>query len=634
VTARASLLGLLITPLNTYVVVSSNFAGIWYIAGVYTLFENAVAALFLLCLANLALKRFSPRHVFSRGEMLTIYLMLSFGTALVCAIWEFGANLPGVISYPFWFATNGNRWGELLWPTLPSWLTVQDDQALRDFWVGGASIYRLRALGVWLDPALWWAAIVGGIMWVCLCLNSIVRRRWEDEEKLPFPIATLPVQLADERFALLRSKLFWVGLGVAAGHTLWNGVIVRFIPNMFVIPNFFDYGPWVANHHPWEFIRYRDFTFGPWEFGLCYLMPLDMMLSLIVFDLLWMGEYVLAGYLGWAMSPSAGIPYGERQVAGAVVAIFVVTFLLDRRYLVQVLRKALGLLSVVRDESGEAFSYRTAVLGAVAGGAFLWWVFVRAGMQSWVAIVFLLVFFLVCLVLTRIRAQVGPPSHELQDIMPDTLLRTIGGDFLFTRPTLGVMALLRPYLVMQRNNPAPIQLEAMRMAADGRMERRRLAVVLAALAPIALLCLFWATLHLSYAQGMGSGKASYHFLSMPRTVTDELVGHLSYPAEPDLAGTAAIGVGFLVTLALMWLKLNIQWWPLHPIAFPIGLAWMTHSLLLAMFLTWLLKGLLLRYGGLRAHRAALPFFLGLLVGQATPYCVLRVVFMLLRVPPA
>jgi len=35
-----------------------------------------------------------------------------------------------------------------------------------------------------------------------------------------------------------------------------------------------------------------------------------------------------------------------------------------------------------------------------------------------------------------------------------------------------------------------------------------------------------------------------------------------------------------------------------------------------VFVTWVFKVLLLRYGGLRAHRRALPFFLGLLAGTA------------------
>jgi hypothetical protein len=46
----------------------------------------------------------------------------------------------------------------------------------------------------------------------------------------------------------------------------------------------------------------------------------------------------------------------------------------------------------------------------------------------------------------------------------------------------------------------------------------------------------------------------------------------------------------------------------------------------AIFGTWLFKAVLLRYGGLRAHRRALPFFLGLLAGGATVSLLERVLF--------
>jgi hypothetical protein len=51
----------------------------------------------------------------------------------------------------------------------------------------------------------------------------------------------------------------------------------------------------------------------------------------------------------------------------------------------------------------------------------------------------------------------------------------------------------------------------------------------------------------------------------------------------------------------------------------------------ALFATWLTKGLLLKYGGLRAHRTALPLFLGLLVGDATVSLLREIIFALLGI---
>ena len=56
---------------------------------------------------------------------------------------------------------------------------------------------------------------------------------------------------------------------------------------------------------------------------------------------------------------------------------------------------------------------------------------------------------------------------------------------------------------------------------------------------------------------------------------------------------------------------------MDPVAYPISTPNTIAGIAPAIFVTWLVKSLLLRYGGLRAHRTALPIFLGLLAGDAT-----------------
>jgi hypothetical protein len=104
-----------------------------------------------------------------------------------------------------------------------------------------------------------------------------------------------------------------------------------------------------------------------------------------------------------------------------------------------------------------------------------------------------------------------------------------------------------------------------------------------------------------------------------------------YPSGMDIGSSLAMVVGLVTTLALMWLKLTFQWWPLHPVAYPIATGSTIQALTLVIFTTWLLKALFLRYGGLRTHRVALPFFLGLLAGGATEALLRRVLSLLLGV---
>ena len=624
VTARGIIIGLALTPLNTFFLVHATWT-VGGFTGSESLFVNTIGVLFLLALLNQWLKRRRPAGAFTPGEMLTIYLMLGIGTGLVSSVWDLGGSLAGTITYPFWFATPENKWREMMWPNLPSWLTVQDRDVLEGFYAGRERPYRWEVLSAWATPTFWWMCIMGAVMWVCLCLNSIVRRRWADDEKLPFPMTILPVQLTEERGELFRNRLFWIAVAIAAGLGAWN-TLVGLVPSLPGIPLGYDYTSFVENRPPWNFIRYRGVEWGPWSLGLCYLMPLDLALSLFVFDLFWTAEYVAAGYFGWSTSPWSGFPYGEQQTAGGFIAILAAAFWLDRKYLLEILKRTVGLRSPLQGEDQEAFGYRGAVLGATAGIAFLWWVLARGGMQWWVVLSFLGIYFLMCLVISRLRAQLGPPTHQLYGAMPNWVLTTLAGTRSLGPKTLGMLLLFRPYLQEQRNNPSPLQLEGLKMAEGGRMQRKRVALALAITAPLVMLCYFWANIHFGYHMGLGTADAQVWHISVARWGALEMDENLRYPGDMNRSGGSAMGFGLLFTLALTFLKLRFQWWPLHPVAFPIAPASTIQSMTPAIFATWLFKAILLRYGGLRAHRTALPFFLGLLVGAASISLLQRVLF--------
>ena len=58
------------------------------------------------------------------------------------------------------------------------------------------------------------------------------------------------------------------------------------------------------------------------------------------------------------------------------------------------------------------------------------------------------------------------------------------------------------------------------------------------------------------------------------------------------------GGGAAFMLALLYLRQRFLWWPLHPIGFPIANTFtiMSHGWL-AIFMAWMFKATILRYGG-------------------------------------
>ena len=48
---------------------------------------------------------------------------------------------------------------------------------------------------------------------------------------------------------------------------------------------------------------------------------------------------------------------------------------------------------------------------------------------------------------------------------------------------------------------------------------------------------------------------------------------------------------------------------------PISSMWMTDAIMLSVFISWLIKGNILKYGGSSLYHRGKPFFIGLVAGQ-------------------
>ena len=90
---------------------------------------------------------------------------------------------------------------------------------------------------------------------------------------------------------------------------------------------------------------------------------------------------------------------------------------------------------------------------------------------------------------------------------------------------------------------------------------------------------------------------------------------LKQPVGADSASLMSTAFGSIFVLRGTVLRLRFLWWPLHPIAYPLaGYHFFAH-LWFPFLVSWLLKAPLLKYGGIRAYRKALPLFLGLILGD-------------------
>jgi hypothetical protein len=107
---------------------------------------------------------------------------------------------------------------------------------------------------------------------------------------------------------------------------------------------------------------------------------------------------------------------------------------------------------------------------------------------------------------------------------------------------------------------------------------------------------------------------------------------LEVPSEPDHVASGAILGGFLFSLFLLAMRLRFLGWPFHPIGFAISSSWSINLVWTCLFTSWLVKLLMIRYGGLKLYRQALPFFLGLILGDCLVGSMWALIGIALRIP--
>ncbi len=128
---------------------------------------------------------------------------------------------------------------------------------------------------------------------------------------------------------------------------------------------------------------------------------------------------------------------------------------------------------------------------------------------------------------------------------------------------------------------------------------------------------FWVILHLLYKYGassstLGPPNVPMIFGSEPWGRMDSWV---KIPIPGNINRAIAIGVGFALTMILNSLRMRLGWFPFHPVGYAVSSSWSMHLLWLPLFIAWLIKLIILRYGGLKLYSRALPFFLGLILGE-------------------
>jgi len=580
---------------------------------------GAIFLFFLLIFAvNGLLRWIGPRVGLSTGELLTIYVMLVLASAIPS--WGFMMNLMGLIGGLRYHTSPENQWADLILPYIKPWVAPTDDLALRYFFEGlpPGEALPWRA---WVIPLVAWGTFILAIYLVMICVVAILRRQWIEHERLTFPLAQLPLEMAtletpQARWpALFRSKGMWAGFAIPA-LALSYIAFQKYAPSLPTLELY----TWI-----WVIPQVLIATFQVrFEvIGLAYLVNCDVLLGLWVFAWYFMISKAVFKQVGFDVGPTElysdpGTPIEAYQAFGAVIAYVLIGLYIARRHLGGVFAKALWNSKKV-DDSGELLSHRGALVGLVLGLVYVVAWMVQSGMALGHACVFVIGALFAFLGLTKIICEAGL-AYARTPVTPSALTHSLFGPAGLGPGSVVNLGLMLTFSGDTRTVVMTSAATGAKLGDAGGVEPRRLFVAMLLALVVGIVSSAVAILLIGYAYG-GMNLGGWQLTAMTPCTGNWMIDHMRIDTgQPEGMASGKIGflgIGAALMSVLMACRYRFPWWPIHPAGLAVGLTHPTFNVWFSIFIAWLIKVIILKFGGINLYRRTRPFFLGMVLGAFT-----------------
>jgi hypothetical protein len=578
----------------------------------------------------------------TRRELLAIYSVLLVAGPVISHGMLFWM-IPKIVHY-YYLARAIPAWQVFL-PYVPTWFGPTDMAVVNAFFEGRAEV----PWSVWWVPlAAWWSFLLA-LMGTCGAVISVLQRQWINNERLTFPLAQIPLAITDspadpsrgQRGALTAAPGFWMGVAAAGVVAFLNSLAER-VPAVPAIP----LGPvplvlW-QKVGPLAGLGEIDLVLWPWLIALAFLIPADLSFSCWFFWFVRLGLTVAAIAAGHTPQLpeewwESAFPAPYNQAGGAMFAMGLWALWIARAHLGRAVRNAFGRESS-RATTGEPAPLRWAFAIFVLGVAWMVYLLSAAGGRVVFGLTLVLMIVVFYVVWARLRAETGlgflnmPFEYQIAMGMP------FGTAALRPSEIVALVSVRWAYFPGEGSSfdvCTASQLEAMKIADFAGISERRLTLAIAAAFVFSILVSSYILLTGIYHYGflslaMGGARGQTWPGAQPRFDGERIVQMLTTPGPPDYAGIVGVLAGAAVTVALGAMRLRFPWWPFHPMGYLASNVWGMHWFYMPFLVGWVAKVLVLRYGGLRLYRRAVPLATGLIVGDMLNRGVWVVVALLTR----
>ena len=559
----------------------------------------------------------------SKADLVMIYCMLLM--AVTVPTWGLMFFLIGTLVYPFYYATPENNYVELFHDFIPSWMVPQDFQAIKDYYEGlpqGAAV----PWGAWVEPMGWWLALIVAMSLMLICMSAILHRQWSVHERLTYPMVQLPQNMIEKEEGASIAPFFKDGV-------MWLGFFVPF--TLLSLNALNHYWPIVPQYNPsGRFSLFNQTLHLPialnlaWV-GFFYLVNLEITFSIWFFYVLSKVQEGVFSTLGIASTERlSAYEYSQpadltHQASGAVIVLVLYGLWGARTHLKEVVQKLWDPDGGV-DDSEELLRYRTALwlfCGSLLFVAVWLW---RSGVPIVVLPVLLVVSVIFFILVARVVAASGVATARSPIVPAYFVISGLGTSILGAK---GLVALNFTFIWQGESRTSP-----MVAAANG--------LKLAEMIPGSKTRLFWGLVLALICSLLGAAymtlKLAYTYGAINLSLLDWAGAHgwpyigptMTDMPDANMRGWFFKGVGAVTEGFLMWAQHRWHWWPFHPIGFAVAVGWLTSQIWFSALICWILKGSIVRFGGVNLFQRLKPFFLGLILGEVAVSGVWGIIYVI------
>jgi hypothetical protein len=581
---------------------------------------------FLVILASvvtpLARRVFGP-GAWSHNDTLFVYAAV-LGTLTLASVGCF-YYVPDQIAAPFYFDGGHSSWAQAVVPHIPRWMLLDvktgQDELLRRFYEGNPDYTARVPWDLWLRPLAAWGGLVATAYFTILCLNGVFRRRWFDQEHITFPFADLAQAVAG-------APTPWydrAGPGLWHGRLLWTGFAITFLHwCVKALPAFISGFPDLTfktiplSSHitvaPWNVLSWRlEFDFQWISLGVAYLIPSQISLGTVFFYFLSLLEMVGLYTVGATGGDWEPVTIVLRQALGGLLVFIFFLFWTARAEIRAMGRDALA--DVLGHGGPAPHPDRWLLVGSLAGFIGMWVWAVAAGVDFWIAALFIAALLLFQLSVSRLIAVLGM-QHAWTAVDPTDLLDTVLGQRALGPANLINMRLLQQVLwYAQPTTFIAMTLQAHRFGHIERWRTSRYVPGLLACAAFALAVYVVIMLRLAYRHGGLAISSIWYIGYIAPGLYQRLAALIANPAGPQVGARLGMLAGVGIMCGLMACHRMFPWWPVHPLGFLLGGGWTMLGTWPGLLMGWAVKAVVSHYGGPSLYLRTRPFFLGIILGD-------------------